>query len=139
MVDEPGPMLSERLLAGGKALRLVPGDHSALLASVLGNLRDVLGSRQGSAPAHPELGLPPPNELCQNYPASIAEVQRAIAGTIARYEPRLRDVQVTYVQVEGEELIVHFQVSATLTSGGRRQTIAFETSVDHSGRVKVQG
>lgn len=132
-------MLIERLLAGGKALRLVPGDHGALLASVLGNLREVLGSRQGSAPAQPDLGLPPPNELRQNYPGSIADVQRAIAATIARYEPRLRDVQVTHVQVEGEQLVVHFQVSAALLVGGRRQAIAFETSVDHSGRVKVQG
>ena len=139
MVDEPGPMLIERLIAGGKSLRLVPGDHRALMASIRSNLLDVLGSRQGSALAHPDLGLPPPNELRQNFPASIADVQRAITATIARYEPRLRDVQVTYVQVEGEHLVVHFQISASLVEGGRRQAINFETSIDHSGRVEVEG
>lgn len=139
MADQTGPMLIDRLLAGGKGLRLVPGDHSALLVSVLSNLRDVLGSRQGSALAQPDLGLPPPNELRQNYPASIADVQRAIAASITRYEPRLSDVQVTYVQVESEQLVVHFQINATLMVGGRRQTIALETSVDHCGQVRVEG
>ncbi len=139
MADQPGSMLIDRLLAGGKDLRLVPGDHSALMASVLSNLRDVLGSRQGSAQAQPDLGLPPPNELPHNHPASIADVQRSIATTITRYEPRLSDVQVTYVQVEGEQLTVHFQISATLVIGNRRQTIALETCVDHSGQVRVEG
>lgn len=139
MTVEPGPMLMDRLLAGGKDLRLVPGDHHALMVSVLSNLRDVLGSRQGSAPAQPDLGLPPPNELRHNYPTSIADVQRAITATITRYEPRLSDVQVTYVQVEGESLVVHFQISATLITGGRRQAVALETSVDHCGQVRVEG
>jgi type VI secretion system protein len=134
-----GATLFERLLLAGASSRSTGTDHRAAMASVLANLRDILGSRQGSSAAQPDLGLPPPNELRQNYPASIADLQRAIAATITRYEPRLRDVKVTYIQVEDEPLTVHFQVAAALVVDGQRQLVAFETCVDHSGKVKVDG
>jgi type VI secretion system protein len=134
-----GATLFERLLTAGAASRSTGTDQRAALHSVLGNLRDILGTRQGSAAAHPDLGLPPPNELRQNYPASIADMQKAIAETITRYEPRLREVKVTYIQIEGEQLTVHFQISAALVIAGHRQLVAFETCVDHAGKVKVDG
>jgi type VI secretion system protein len=134
-----GTTLLERLLSGAAAPRSTGGDQRAAMRSVLANLRDVLGTRQGSSAAQPDLGLPPPNELRQNYPASITDMQRAIAATIGRYEPRLKDVVVTHVQIEGEPLTVHFQISASLVFDGRRQAVAFETCVDHTGKVQVEG
>jgi type VI secretion system protein len=134
-----GATLFERLLLAGASSRSTGTDHRAAMASVLANLRDILGTRQGSSAAQPDLGLPPPNELRQNYPASIADLQRAVAATITRYEPRLRDVKVTYIQVEDEPLTVHFQIAAALVVDGQRQLVAFETCVDHSGKVKVDG
>jgi type VI secretion system protein len=134
-----GATLFERLLGVGSPKRSTGADQRVALHSVLANLRDILGTRQGSAAAQPELGLPPPNELRQNYPASIADMQRAIAETISRYEPRLREVKVTYIQVEDEQLTVHFQVSAALVTDGHRHLVAFETCVDHAGKVKVDG
>jgi type VI secretion system lysozyme-like protein len=85
------------------------------------------------------LGLPPPSDLRLNFPASISDIQKAIADTIVRYEPRLRDVKVTYIQIENEHLTVNFQVSASLLVDGRRHLVAFETGVDHVGKVKVEG
>jgi type VI secretion system protein len=134
-----GATLFERLLTSGAGRRSTGADQRVALQSVLANLRDILGTRQGSAAAQPDLGLPPPNELRQNYPASIADMQRAIAETIVRYEPRLREVKVTYIQVEDEQLTVHFQVTAALMVDGHRQAVAFETCVDHAGKVKVEG
>ena len=134
-----GATLFERLLTAGATKRSTGADHRAALQSVLSNLRDILGTRQGSSAAQPDLGLPPPNELRQNYPASITDMQRAIAETISRYEPRLREVKVTYIQVEDEQLTVHFQVAAALVIDGHRQLVAFETCVDHAGKVKVEG
>ncbi len=134
-----GATLFERLLTAGTPSRTTGSDQRAAMQSVLANLRDILGTRQGSSAAQPDLGLPPPNELRQNYPASIAEMQRAIAETITRYEPRLREVKVTYVQIENERLTVHFQVAAALVIDGHRLNVAFETCVDHAGKVKVEG
>ena len=134
-----GATLFERLLSAGTAGRSTGSDQRAAMQSVLANLRDILGTRQGAAAAQPDLGLPPPNEIRQNYPASINEIQRAIAETITRYEPRLREVKVTYIQVENEHLTVHFQVAAALVINGQRQMVAFETCVDHAGKVKVDG
>jgi type VI secretion system protein len=134
-----GATLFERLLTAGAPSRSVGNDQRATLQSVLANLRDILGTRQGSSEAQPDLGLPPASDLRLNFPASISDIQKAIAETILRYEPRLRDVKVTYIQVENEHLTVNFQVSANLVVEGRRHMVAFETGVDHVGKVKVEG
>jgi type VI secretion system protein len=134
-----GTTLLERLLGGGRLTRGASGDRAAIMRSVMGNLRDLLAARRGSSLAQPDLGLPAPNELRHNYPETIADHQRSIATTIATYEPRLRDVEVTYVQVEDEQLTLHFQVAATLATEGLKESITFETCVDHSGKTKVEG
>lgn len=131
--------LFERLLIAGSPKRSAASDQRAALQSVLANLRDILGTRQGSALAQPDLGLPSPSELRQNFPASIGDIQKAIAESIVRYEPRLRDVKVTYIEIENDPLTVNFQVSANLVVDGHRQLVAFETGVDHAGKVKVEG
>lgn len=134
-----GSTLLERLMSGGRLTRGASGDRAAIMQSVMANLRDLLAARKGNAPAQPDLGLPAPNELRHNYPETIADHQRSIANTIAIYEPRLRDIEVTYVQVEDEHLTLHFQIAATLITEGLKEAITFETCVDHSGKVNVQG
>ena len=136
-----GNTLLERLAqaeAGARMERISGDDQAGLRRSILANLRDVLATRRGSAPAQLDLGTPSPNELRQNFPHSLAEFQRSIAECIRRYEPRLRDVAVTYIQVEGEALMVHFQIHGQLVIDGKKQAISFETTVDHRGSWQLR-
>jgi type VI secretion system protein len=136
-----GNTLLERLARaelGERSARTSGSDQSELRLSILGNLRDVLATRRGSAPAQPDLGTPSPNELRQNFPNSVSDLQRTIADCIRRYEPRLRDIEVSYIQVEGEALTVHFQIHAQLLVDGRKRSISFETTVDHRGKWQLQ-
>jgi type VI secretion system protein len=136
-----GNTLLERLARaelGERAPRTSGNDQSELRNSILCNLRDVLATRRGSAPAQLDLGTPSPNELRQKFPSSVSELQRSIADCIRRYEPRLRDIEVSYVQVEGEALNVHFQIHAQLLMEGKKRPISFETTVDHRGKWQLQ-
>jgi type VI secretion system protein len=134
--------LLERLAraeSGESSPRTSGNDQAELRQSILANLNDVLSTRRGSAPAQMDLGTPAANELRQNFPESIGDLQRAIAECIRRYEPRLRDIEVSHVQVEGERLTVHFQVNAQLMIDGQKRSLSFETNVDHRGKWEMQG
>ena len=133
--------LLERLAraeAGGSSPRTSGNDQAEIRQSILANLNDVLSTRRGSAPAQMDLGTPAANEFRQNYPESIGELQRAIAECIRRYEPRLRDIDVSHVQIEGERLTAHFQVNAQVVIDGQKRALSFETNVDHRGKWKMQ-
>ena len=123
---------------GERSARSSGNDRAELRQSILANLNDVLSTRRGSAPAQMDLGTPAANEMRQNYPASVAELQRTIADCIRRYEPRLRDIEVSHVDVEGEQLVVHFQVNAQLVINGQKRALSFETRVDHLGKWQMQ-
>jgi len=127
--------LLERLAGDGPAGRL--DDHTRLRQSILRNLRDVLNTRQGNAPAQPDLGTPPPNELVQDYPACIPRLQKSIAEGIAKYEPRLANVRVVHLPEPGS-LSLQFQITAMLADGSRTP-MSFSTQVEHTGVVKLGG
>ena len=112
------------------------GEEGAVVRSVVHNLRKVLNSREGSAPAQPEYGLPSPHELLQNWPASRAQALEAIRRCIGLFEPRLVDVAVRAVQADPGQLALGFQISARLV--GSQQAISFTTAVTAAGRVTLR-
>ncbi len=111
-------------------------EATRLRQSILANLRRVLATRQGHAPAQPDLGTPSPSELIQDHPACIPRLQRTLGSCIQRYEPRLTAVRVRQVPTEGEAVGLRFHISAELADGSR-QPLSFTTDVDHSGRVNL--
>jgi type VI secretion system protein len=127
--------LMERLADGGAGARL--DDRTRLRQSILRNLRDVLNTRLGNAPAQPDLGTPPPSELVQDYPACIPRLQKSIAEGIGKYEPRLTAVRVVHIHEEGA-LSLQFQITAMLADGSRTP-MSFSTQVEHTGVVKLGG
>lgn len=112
-------------------------DRTRLRQSILRNLRDVLNTRVGNAPAQPDLGTPPPSELVQDYPACIPRLQKSLADCIAKYEPRLTNIRVNHIHEEGS-LSLQFQITAMLADGSRTP-VSFSTQVEHTGVVKLGG
>jgi type VI secretion system protein len=119
----------------GTAPLAVPGEDTSVVRSVVNNLRKILNSREGSAPAQPLYGLPSPNELLQGWPASRELALQAIRRCIANYEPRLIEVIVRAVPREPNQPSVSFQITARIT--GARQPISLTTSVGADGRVSL--
>jgi len=110
-------------------------------ASILQHLQAMCATRVGSMLVRPEYGLPAISELVYSFPDAAASIARALAATIAKFEPRLGDVRVRHVPTEGASLVVHFEVTAVLrdaTDGGRSHPVRFATTIDPSRRIHIE-
>ncbi|MEM9696557.1 MAG: type VI secretion system baseplate subunit TssE [Myxococcota bacterium] len=111
-----------------------------LEAAVVQHLRELLNTRAGSVPTVPDYGMIDVADLVHEMPDALAIVQRGIKNSIAKYEPRLKNVQVRLVPTEEDESVgfIHFEVNAQLVQkDGRRQAVQFSTRVDNASNVKV--
>ena len=95
--------LLERLRKPAQGPQTMHEDAGALMRSILRNMNRILNSRAGQFPAQPDYGIPSPSEIAHAYPDSVKVVQRRMRECIEKYEPRLKDVQVT--QIESDEQI----------------------------------
>ena len=133
-MSRPGTLLERIAWAADPPAHVAVGE-AALRRSIVRNLGDVLNARVGHAPAQPDLGTPAPCELIHDYPACIPRMQAAMERCVARYEPRLTEVRVTYIE-DPDPLRIHFQISARLASGSR-SALAIRTHVDQTGRLQM--
>jgi type VI secretion system lysozyme-like protein len=105
--------------------------------SILAHLSELLNARQGDSALDPLYGLPDLTDLTHRVPEGIPMLQRSIAETIRRHEPRLTRVSVTTAPQAEAGLprpCVHFEVQAELATGG---TLHFRTELAPGGRVRV--
>ncbi len=108
-------------------------DRRAQIASIAENLRQILNTRQGSAPAQMDLGIPAPCEIVIAIPQSIDTLKRAIIAVIGKYEPRLTHVQAYYQPGPIEGLMLNFLISARLAHDGGQ--VSFATRFDKGGII----
>ena len=65
------------------------------LRSIAAHLRNLLNARQGSVGHLAGYGLPDPSDTYRDPVNGAEQLRQAIARCVERYEPRIRDVQVT--------------------------------------------
>ncbi len=118
--------------------RSVDPDLGRLAQSVLRNLERLLNSRHGSAPTCPDYGIPSLEDVLHGGTDALRELTADIKRSIETYEPRLRSVRVRLVPRSEEEVLLRFDITAELMSGGRRSRVHFETRVENSGRLSVK-
>lgn len=106
--------------------------------AVLEHLRALLNTRWGNSEAAPEFGIPDFTDCLHNVPNALLHLQSTLQQTITRYEPRLSHVVVRAVEVDPASLILYFEVSAKLASGGEKLPMRFVTRVVRGGRVLVE-
>jgi type VI secretion system protein len=127
-------------LSGGLLAKVRRRDQRAPLlsqsASILAHLSELLNARHGDSALDPDYGLPDLTDLAHRVPEGIPVLQRSIAETIRRHEPRLSRVSVLTARTEvvGPRRSLHFEVQAELAGGG---ALRFHTEVAPSGRVRV--
>ncbi len=136
-----GESLFERLRSARNATsKHVADEGQSRIRSVMLNLQNLLNSWAGHAPAQMELGIPAPSEIAHNYPSSIGEVLRAIKTCIEKYEPRLADVRVIYIESDEDrlDLQLRFKIEARLLLEKGSEKVSFDTLVNHAGDVRLQ-
>lgn len=130
-LDEPDAQ------AGGSR-RLEPDPITAMEA-VSRHLQDLFNTRQGSSLARPDYGLPDFNDLVFGGQRDVeAGLGTAIREAIRAFEPRLTAVRVRHIPVDDDPLSLRYEISGRLLLGNKRASVAFETIITESGRIRVK-
>lgn len=107
--------------------------------SVIEHLNKVLNTRQGSTLMDPEFGLPDFSGIRASFPDCLNDLQQSVTQTIERYEPRLTDVYVEFIDQDKPSMKLIFRIEAMLHDEGEQRHVFLESSVDASGRMLFRG
>ena len=107
-----------------------------MVAAIVANLQVLLNTCLGDAVAAEGFGVVDLVDLVHEFPSAAQRMQRSIRATIARYEPRLRNVTVRSVASE-DPLVLRFEIAGRLADDHRRGTVRLRSEVHHGGRVRV--
>jgi type VI secretion system protein len=112
----------------------------ALIESIISNLTKMLNTRQGGPMIQPDdYGMVDITDISTRFPDSVSDVQKAFRIAIEKYEPRLKNVQVEHIG-EGTDLqTLKFKITAQLADRKGRESVYFETVVDPTGEVQLNG
>jgi type VI secretion system protein len=131
--------LGERLEAStaDRPFRASGFDKSALLESVLNNIRRIFNERRGSCETRVDYGMPDLNDILGQggTPASLALI---VQQMMVAFEPRLSDPVVRFTPNPQDPLSINFRVSAVLHCGDDNERVAFDTVLSDDKRVQVR-
>ena len=94
-----------------------PEEHR--VHSIVGNLRRLLNTRQGSVPHLPGYGLPDLSTIQREAPDSLDLLRRSVRQAVLDYEPRLAHVRVEPRDVDPFKMRVTFVISGEVEPGRR--------------------
>jgi type VI secretion system protein len=103
---------------------------------IVGNLQSLLNTRLGDAVSAEGFGVVDLVDIIHDFPAAAQIMQRSIRATIAKYEPRLRNVSVRTVPSD-DPLVLTFEISGRLQGDNRRGVVRLRSEMSHGGRVTV--
>ena len=108
-------------------------------SAVVNHLRRMLTTKSGSAKTCPDYGVPDISHLLHDMSEAIATVQRAVKQSIQNYEPRLKNVQVRPMKMEGNgQTGMLFEITGHIIApDGRRQPLRFTTAMDDKCQLTV--
>ncbi|MGY3133973.1 type VI secretion system protein [Bradyrhizobium sp. USDA 4501] len=125
--------LMERLEDGAAPHRV---SFDRFRASVLGNLRRVLNSRQGCCETRPDLGMPDLNEAVGQGADAVRALARSLKQQIETFEPRLKNVSIRFHADPDNPLQLSFHVNATLDYDDQMEPISFDAICDKHVRIR---
>lgn len=102
--------------------------------SIVGHLRLLLNTRQGTSTSSPTYGLLDLLPLLKTLPQSRHQLCEELRQTIMTHEPRLVRVVVHQV-VAADPMVLHFEITASLRATG--DSIVLKTRVLASQRLEV--
>ena len=118
-----------------------------MMEAVRKDLEELLNTRQTLSPlalARPRVrdsilgyGLPEINSMPSITPQQRRDIAQAVEMTVQRHERRLRDVQVTPVDVESKQPTLRFRIEARLAVEPGPE-VAFDTVAEDTGQYKVE-
>ena len=126
-------------IGGRSALNPDIAPPSSLAEAVRENLVLLLNTRRGSVPHLPDFGLPDVSEVYKDKPDPRKLLAQALQDTIQRYEPRLKQIDISILDQPGYKFEADYAIKGLLeTPDGSIETVTFTTVVPTNGRVEVR-
>ncbi|MGG8473398.1 type VI secretion system baseplate subunit TssE, partial [Rahnella sp. PAMC25617] len=69
-------------------------EENQVILSVLDNMQRILNCRAGTLTHLPDYGLPDMSKILQGMPGTAHSLLTTLSGTLLKYEPRLRKINV---------------------------------------------
>lgn len=110
-----------------------------LSESIMGYLRRILNTRQGSTPIDPQLGVPDFTNIIGSFTSgSTREMAEEMTQMIRRYEPRLREPRIVPVENRENTLNLIFMLEGTIDVDDREIPLRLTAAVNSQGEVSVE-
>jgi type VI secretion system protein len=110
-----------------------------LLQSICAYVSRLLNSREGSTLIDPAFGMPDfIHSGAGVSPDDEPALRREIIDFIARYEPRLEDVRVTFAPRQEDHAALAFSIAARLKGDASGAPVHLYSNVTPQGKVRVR-
>ena len=112
----------------------------AIMDSVRDHLIEILNSRRGCSESAPDFGLPDFVLIGGGDGLDgVRDLEREFADLIAKYEPRLHDVEIRRVEDETASGRLKFALVGKLGLNDGEDPAIFATHVGGDGRIHISG
>lgn len=111
--------------------------ESAVMESILSNLKLLLNSMAGCCETRPDYGLADFNALGQSHLDTAEGLCRDIERQIRMFEPRLRNSMVRIVEDATRPLEFIFSVEAELAYADKSVRVRFDSVLGSDGQVRL--
>ncbi len=109
-----------------------------VIKSILSYLRMILNTRQGNAQIAPDFGVPDFTSMIGATGLdAVRDIEASMTEVILKFEPRLENVNITFIPDEDMPLSLQFKLHAKLALEGQEMPVVFETVLDPDGRINV--
>jgi type VI secretion system protein len=112
------------------------GAAVTLRSAVLSDLRDMCVTPRRTVLLAPDYGLEESARLFHEYPSSIGAFEEDLVTLISHFEPRLFNLSVRHIAAE--DLVLRFDVSATLVTGAASLPVQFSAFINAQGNVELK-
>jgi type VI secretion system protein len=110
-----------------------------LVDSILDHLRRILNTRQGSVPIDLAFGVPDFTNLAGSFSSgTTTQMIEDMTRMIQRYEPRLRQPQISFTQSQDEVLSLAFAISGLIAVDNREIPVRLSTHVASNGKISLR-
>jgi type VI secretion system protein len=132
--------LLERIAGfGSGATRSHMTRAETLTESIMGHLRRILNTRQGSVPIDDEFGIPDFANLAGSFSSgTTSQIIGDMTRMIQRYEPRLKKPVIEFLETQDGVLTLAFSLTGLIEVDNMDIPIRLSTQVLANGKVSLR-
>ncbi len=111
--------------------------HQHLIESIHLHLADLLNTHAGNAMIDAGYGLPDFNDVLATNSNLVRTIQKNIADTIGKFEPRLKNISVHYMHDFHNPLQLSFGISGEVDHNGGKVPMSINVFMGVDGQFNV--